>query len=147
MYKGNHTRTPLTSPGALWLVKTEISRVARTGRANCAGTSKSDTTAMIVPYLPYPVGPRLRASWTPTKNDKASAEHAYAGAADRCADQLASKALPIGEVEWKPYHSRRSSRRTQLGTLAHAAAVRLHTFATYHLIASFNPSPMRCVGS
>ncbi len=38
-------------------------------------------------------------------------------------------------------------RRTQLGWLAHAAAVRLRAFSTYHLIASFNPSPTRCVGS
>ena len=46
--------------------------------------------------------------------------------------------------------SRAAGRRgadARLGTLAHAAAVGRHTFATYHLIASFKPSPTRCVGS
>ena len=39
------------------------------------------------------------------------------------------------------------ARESEGGTLTHAAAVGLRKFATYHFIASFNPSPMRCVGS
>jgi hypothetical protein len=101
---------------------------------------------MIVSYLPYPVGPEASRQLDANKERHSPAGHAHVGAADRCAAQLGSKALPIGEVEWKPYHSRRSLRRARFGTLAHSPA-RLHPSATYHLIASFKPSPTGWVGS